>query len=84
MPKGRGARRGKKRKPQPPATAMPTAPKGVVGRGDPRRAQKLQQVAEAGGFTREERRRARQKKEEAARLAARKVARAANKKRAEQ
>lgn len=80
MPKGRGARRGKKRKPQTPAAG--STPKGIVGGGglDPERLRKLQHVAEAGGFTREERRRARQRKEEEARLAARRVARAANKK----
>lgn len=79
MPKGRGSRRGKK-KPRSPAAGA--APKGVVGGGavDPQRAQRLQHVAEAGGFTREERRRARQRKEEEARLAARRVARAMNKK----
>ena len=81
MPKGRGSRRGKKKRPQNPAAR--SAPKGVVGRGgglDLQRVQKLQYVAEAGGYTREERRRSRQRKEEEARLAARRVAKAANKK----
>lgn len=80
MPKGRGSRRGKKKKPQPPVAG--STPKGVAGgRGlDSERLKKMQHVAEAGGFTREERRRARQRKEEEARLAARRVARAANRK----
>jgi hypothetical protein len=82
VPKGRGARRGKKAREEHRAapSAAEARPKGLAGGGSLRKAGeqlRRQAAVEAGGFTREERRRARQREEEEQRLAARRLAKMA-------
>lgn len=82
MPKGRGARdRGRRPrvKGKRPKKTVPLDLTGIVGASRPTHQdmQRRADAAAAGGFTREERKRSRQREREAQRLAARRVAQAA-------
>jgi hypothetical protein len=82
MPKGRGSnsrsKRSGRRKDREPAAAGPGGSRSPAVGFTLAEQRRREAAAEAGGFTREERRRSKQRQEEAARLAARRVAKAAN------